>query len=1032
MNTRCFLQVLLAVLLTTQGASVLADDDRFTPAPIDVPDGFTVEVAAGPPLVKHPMMAGLDDRGRLFIAETAGENLPRQELEKRLPNFIRMIEDTNGDGVFDKSTIFADQLTYPMGALWHDGWLYVASSGAIWRFKDTDDDGVADVREQLVNEFGYTGNAADVHGCFLGPMGRIYWCEGRHGHEFRDDNGHVLSKGKAARIFSMQPDGSDVQVHCGGGMDNPVEIDFTDDGEMLGTVNILYRQRGDCLVHWVRGGVYPRHDQPQVTAEFKQTGDLLPPVINLGHVAVSGTTRYRSTHLGQAFKDNFFITEFNTHKVVRTKLTRHGSTFTAEAFDFLSSSSSDFHPTDVLEDADGSLLVIDTGGWFLRGCPTSKIAKPTVYGAIYRIRRKGGETLADARGGEIDWDTATTAELAALLDDQRHIVRERSIQALRKRGPRVVAALSGILESGSVRATQNAVRVLARVESTEARTEIYRVLKGNVQIGVRRLAAMSVCENFDERGLSPLIDCLTGIDESACREAATALGKLGDSRAVEPLLSAIVEQAPNDVDRLHEHAIIYALIEINDREATASGLTALDPRIQRAALIALDQMDDGNLRRSEVTALVDTSDLALQQAVVDVIARHPEWNEEVVGVVTPLLAAASPSDKQLQSARKLLVAFAGTQQVQRYVGNTLAESNVSAAVRGVLLEVIRDANLTDLPNDWRASLVQALTSDNEALLTQAIRAVEHNKSAIFDEALQPIASDEKRSAAVRIRALAASNDARQLSGDLFQFLAGQLRDDAAVTQRLSAASVIGSSRLNASQLSTATKLVASAGPLELSGLLGAFESNADDAIGRELLASLAESPGLPNLSPSMLDRVFRASSPAIREQAATLGKKLVATDADQVKRLASLEAEVAGGDPRRGHAVFTGQRTACAACHQVKGQGGRIGPDLSTTGARRNTRDLLEAILYPSSSLARGFESFIIVTTAGKVYTGMILSETDDAIRLRTIEQKEVTLRRAEIDELHPSQTSIMPAGLDRTMSKEDVRDLVAYLKSLK
>ena len=160
--------------------------------------------------------------------------------------------------------MFADKLTFPQGALWHDGSLYVASSGAIWRFRDKDDDGVADVRERIVSKFGYTGNAADVHGCFLGPDGRIYWCEGRHGHEIVDAAGEVLSKGKAARIFSCRPDGSDVQIHCGGGMDNPVEIDWTDAGEMLGTVNIMYQKRGDCLVHWMHGGVYPRHDQPAV------------------------------------------------------------------------------------------------------------------------------------------------------------------------------------------------------------------------------------------------------------------------------------------------------------------------------------------------------------------------------------------------------------------------------------------------------------------------------------------------------------------------------------------------------------------------------------------------------------------------------------------------------------------------------------------------------------------------------------------------------------------------------------------------
>src|SRR5262249_39971015 len=155
------------------------------------------------------------------------------------------------------------------------------------------------------------GNAADVHGPFLGPEGRIYWCEGRHGHEIRDTKGKLLSQGKAARIFSCKPDGSDLQVFCGGGMDNPVEIDFLPTGEMLGDVNILLNPRGDCLVHWMHGGVYPRDDQQPVIAEFQRTGDLLPPVHNYGHVAVSGLTRYRSNQLGEDFTGDFFVTLFN-------------------------------------------------------------------------------------------------------------------------------------------------------------------------------------------------------------------------------------------------------------------------------------------------------------------------------------------------------------------------------------------------------------------------------------------------------------------------------------------------------------------------------------------------------------------------------------------------------------------------------------------------------------------------------------------------------------------------------------------------
>jgi putative heme-binding domain-containing protein len=116
----------------------------------------------------------------------------------------------------------------------------------------------------------------------------------------------------------------------------------------------------------------------------------------------------------------------------------------------------------------------------------------------------------------------------------------------------------------------------------------------------------------------------------------------------------------------------------------------------------------------------------------------------------------------------------------------------------------------------------------------------------------------------------------------------------------------------------------------------------------------------------------------------------------------------------------------------VQRRGGRIGPDLSTTRARRTTRDLLEAILFPNSSLARGFESFAVLTNDGRIHNGLILSETTDAIRLRTTEQSELTIPRADIEELQPSSVSVMPTGLDRAISEPELRDLVTYLESLR
>ena len=251
------------------------------------------------------MMATIDDTGRMFVAESSGVNLKPEELEKDPPHSIRLLTDTDKDGVYDKATTFADKLNFPQGALWVYDSLYVMSPPSLWQFRDADGDGVAEIREELVTGFEYTGNAADVHGPFLHPNGRLYWCHGRKGHKVLDpDTGEIVSEAKGARIWTCDINGGDVQVFAGGAMDNPVEVDFTDSGDIVGTVNLFYgRPRGDVLVHWLYGGAYPRYDQEVVVAEFPKTGDLLKEFHNFGHVAISGMCRYRSGSLFPEWKD---------------------------------------------------------------------------------------------------------------------------------------------------------------------------------------------------------------------------------------------------------------------------------------------------------------------------------------------------------------------------------------------------------------------------------------------------------------------------------------------------------------------------------------------------------------------------------------------------------------------------------------------------------------------------------------------------------------------------------------------------------
>src|SRR5947209_2584870 len=214
-----------------------------------LPPGFTVELVAGPPLVNRPIVADFDEQGRLYVADSSGTNdKVKDQLEKK-PHRIVRLEDTDGDGRFDKSTVFADKMMFPEGAMWLNGSLYVAAAPSIWKLTDTNNDGVADQREEWFKGKTLTGCANDLHGPYRGP-----------------------------------------DAHC-------------------------------------------------------------------------GATRYESGAFGKEYQDNLFACAFNLHKVMRFVLEPDGATYKTRDSDFLMSDNNDFHPTDVIEAADGSLLVVDTGGW---------------------------------------------------------------------------------------------------------------------------------------------------------------------------------------------------------------------------------------------------------------------------------------------------------------------------------------------------------------------------------------------------------------------------------------------------------------------------------------------------------------------------------------------------------------------------------------------------------------------------------------------------------------------------------------------
>ena len=218
-----------------------------------------------------------------------------------------------------------------------------------------------------------------------------------------------------------------------------------------------------CVVF--RRAVFPVRDR-DLSGET-HTGEFLPPMAQLGVDAASGCVpAARGGPMGDDAHPTLYAALFNRHDVPRFTLRRDGATFRATEEPFLESDEPDFHPTDVLEDADGSLLIVDTGGWFTH-CPTSQIDKPRVFGALYRVRRGGAKGPDDPRGLGIAWDRLSPGDAARLLDDARFAVRDRAVAVLAGGGAAAVEALAAGGD-GTPRRGSGPSGLLARIEDDRA------------------------------------------------------------------------------------------------------------------------------------------------------------------------------------------------------------------------------------------------------------------------------------------------------------------------------------------------------------------------------------------------------------------------------------------------------------------------------------------------------------------------------------------------------------------------------------
>ena len=150
----------------------------------------------------------------------------------------------------------------------------------------------------------------------------------------------------------------------------------------------------------------------------------------------------------------------------------------------------------------------------------------------------------------------------------------------------------------------------------------------------------------------------------------------------------------------------------------------------------------------------------------------------------------------------------------------------------------------------------------------------------------------------------------------------------------------------------------------------------------------------------------------------------------QAQRLEELVAAAQGGDVARGQAVFNGTKGACLSCHAIGYIGGRIGPDLTRIGQVRGDRDLVEAVAFPSASFARGYEPVLVRTRSGDVRSGALRSDAPDEVVLSDVAGAETRIPRRDVVDIQPGTVSLMPPGFGDVLTRQELADLVAFLKA--
>ncbi|MEY4938472.1 MAG: Quinoprotein glucose dehydrogenase precursor [Verrucomicrobiota bacterium] len=1052
--------------------------------------GLEAKLWAAEPMLANPVAFNFDERGRMFVAETyryrtsvldirdymwmlEDELTHRNQadwtatLERRLGEAgmrelsieserVRLLEDTNGGGRADRSTVFAEGFNGPLdgiasGVLARRGKVWMTSIPSLWLLEGETPAGAATKRTELSRGYGvrfnYTGH--DMHGLAFGPDGKIYYSVGDRGAAVTTPEGVLLSAPDTGSVFRCNPDGSQLELFATG-LRNPQSLLFTENGDLLTGDNDCDKGDEERLVHIVEGGdsgwrigyqfAALEKDSPWLADNLwqprheGQAAYLIPPICNMED-GPSGIAYYPGTGLNETYRGAIFVTHFKgsiaRSGIYTYNLRPKGATYAIEdSKPFLTSAL----PTDVKFGPDGRLYTSDwADGW-----PKSKRGRIYAISDPLRVNDPLVRETKQLIGS--DWPKKSFDELGALLGHADWRVRLEAQFTLAERGEAAAPALirAAYLDRPPL-ARRHAVWGLGQIagKSREALATIKTFIRhSDPEVraqGIKLLGDLRVTETTDA-----LITALKDDNLRVKFFAAQSLGKLGQAAATPALLEAL--RANNDKDLYLRHACVMGLVGSGNSEALVAAVADRSRAVRLGVLLALRR-----LSRPEIAKFLNDADPILVREAALAI------NDAPINDALPALAALidRPLNDEAVIYRALNAHFRlGQPDNARALAAYAARPEAPAKMRGEALAQLsfwpqppqRDRLVGvyrpfATPTRDRSVAVKALEPKLSGLLaagtpagvqTATLKALQDLAVAGAADTLFAVVRDAQQSGESRAAALVALDRIKDPRLAEAVRLAGE---STASTLRLAALPI--ASRLSPDSAAPVLANLVARGNIEEKkmayGALGNSKHPSADPLLAEQLRELAAGRIPPAVQLELLTAAGRRRDPAIKELLAAREAKLAASP----DPLDTYRVAVAGGNPKRGQQIFETQPTlACIRCHRAGADGGEAGPNLAGIGVKATREHLLESIVKPNAKIAPGFDTLVLTLKSGGTVAGMVASETNETITLRTPDNQLVAVAKSTVAR-RDGAPSGMPEVYGGLLTKSELRDVVEYLATL-